>query len=1385
MTLEYRCRDAIGPAAILVPVVMIFYFPVRTIGVQTEAVLYGTFGALISAAWCILGLYLADLARDHSNPNPFQAGACAIMAVFLFLGTFVLNYIRMKFSKANFACVNSCIVLTFSMTQGAVFNGFYPEVVWTFLRPTALAGGIALVFNVFIWPDDSITNYMGMLKKTLLDYNTFFKEYSDAFLSSAAPPSTLTLPSLYARLQGNILLLIDCKRAVQREITYTRLSSKDVSQLTRLAKEMSVPLHGVGHSFITKNDCIHNPAQSYLGSVDLDGLSISIEQSQTVCQALSEACVTAVMECIQRLGNFHASPRTNLNSILWPFPRLFKKTPTANDLKQYSTLQNLESAIQQFDNHIRNDESLQLLHLHYQFNLREYATHVKSLVELIGQLEISRPNRRLWFPAMSLKKWFRSGDFDRNVGGDQGNCDPIEGDALVRTATNNDVATGDSEWSTTPSGKYIHRDPDVSAPSTKIEWFFYGLHRIRVWFVQQDTFFAFKTAVGVVLFAIPAWRIESAGWYMDWRGQWAMVNVVLWMYPMTGTFVFAVLLRVIGTIIGAVLGMIVWEITRGNPYGLAVLSFFLFIPHYHVFFFTQNYKVVALMSKVTLILVFIYEYNYVLEQGPNAETIYLIAGKRFLSVVIGVTASVILCMIPYPETGRVELRIRLAKTIREIGQLYGILAAYIASPSGKAPVSDYRIKAFTKRTSELRRQTADERTLLHLAAFEPPLRGKFPAETYKTIMEAVDNMATLVYCMGYTAIRMDPARRRLLGTAVPLEGKDYLACVMTTFKVISATMAAKTQLPPYMIAPREARERYERALKNTSGSLNQATTFNNDTSYSAHVVNSLAFVSELQRLLDVATDLLGSEKPEEWLLIRVPEDRPVLVDALSGKFITLAGLKRDVGRFAAGLQDVLQFQKGDVLALYAPNLVDYSVPLFGTVAAGGTTSTANPTYTPQELAHQLEDVNAKILIAHPLNLDSALKAAEMVGLPKNRVFIFGEKAVNGIQPYTRVFMGHRQAIPVELTKEEAKETVAYLCFSSGTTGRSKGVMTTHANITSNLLQLMPIEDSAINSNVDRMIGLLPFFHMYGLFLMLHAALYWGIPVFVMPRFDLVQFCETVHKYKITYAPLVPPILVLLAKDPLVAKYDLSSIATIVSGAAPLGADLAKQVIARFPHLRIKQAYGMSEVSPAATLEPNDCIIAGSVGPLFPSMVAKIVNEDGQEVGPNQRGELWLKGPNVMKGYINNAEATAACIDAEGYFHTGDVVYVDDNGHFFVVDRVKELIKYKGFQVPPAELESILLESPLVADCAVIGIHDEEQQTELPCAYVVLNPGVSRSNETREKIKKVVADQVAHYKHLRIVRFVDVIPKSPSGKILRRILRDQANEEKARSEKAKL
>ncbi|KAI8995017.1 hypothetical protein BDB01DRAFT_714980 [Pilobolus umbonatus] len=489
----------------------------------------------------------------------------------------------------------------------------------------------------------------------------------------------------------------------------------------------------------------------------------------------------------------------------------------------------------------------------------------------------------------------------------------------------------------------------------------------------------------------------------------------------------------------------------------------------------------------------------------------------------------------------------------------------------------------------------------------------------------------------------------------------------------------------------------------------------------------------------------------------VPANLPIFQDAFTGEGLTYGHLKDNILRFAAGLQDVLGFKKG------------------------GATTPANPNYTPTELAYQLETAKASVLIVHPDNLETALTAADSVGLPRSKIFLFGPNEVKGVMPYTAALLSDRRAVPDKLSPEEAKEQVAYLCFSSGTTGKSKGVMTTHHNMVSNVCQYESLDKGFVDGN-DRMIGVLPFFHIYSLSIILHVPIYLGISVSVMPRFDLPQFCETIQNKKVTFVCIAPPIALLLAKHPLISNYDMSSLRLIVCGAAPLGADLSRDVRKRLPSAIIKQGYGLTETSPFALIEPNDRVIDGSTGILLANMEARLVDENGMDVPTGERGELWLRGPNIMKGYLNNPQATADCIDSDRFFHTGDVAIQDKEGHFFIVDRIKELIKYKGFQVPPAELEALLLKSPLVDDCAVIGVYDAEQATEIPRGYIVLNSSVPANKATVDAIKKFIADQVVYYKQLRSIVFIDVIPKSPSGKILRRILRDEAAKEEKISAK---
>src|ERR1051326_3003186 len=323
-------------------------------------------------------------------------------------------------------------------------------------------------------------------------------------------------------------------------------------------------------------------------------------------------------------------------------------------------------------------------------------------------------------------------------------------------------------------------------------------------------------------------------------------------------------------------------------------------------------------------------------------------------------------------------------------------------------------------------------------------------------------------------------------------------------------------------------------------------------------------------------------------------------------------------------------------------------------------------------------------------------------------------------------------------------------------------MLTHYNLVANMCQMDGLD---YFQHDDTLLCVLPLFHIYGLVVVLNMGLHLGATIVTMPRFDLEQFLTMIQQYRVTLSHIVPPIVLKLAKDPIVDKYDLSSLKMIFSGAAPLGADLSRECMKRIG-CGIRQGYGMTETSPVTHSSPADPakMRHGSVGTAAPNTEVKLVDPaTGAELGPNEEGEVCVRGPQIMKGYLNNPEATRRTIDAEGWLHTRDIGYVDEDGQFFSVDRVKELIKYKGFQVAPAELEAVLLTHPAVADAAVIPARDDEAG-EVPKAFVVL-----KSEASEDELIDFVADRVARYKKIRMVEFIDQIPKSLSGKILRRVL----------------
>jgi acyl-CoA synthetase (AMP-forming)/AMP-acid ligase II len=490
-------------------------------------------------------------------------------------------------------------------------------------------------------------------------------------------------------------------------------------------------------------------------------------------------------------------------------------------------------------------------------------------------------------------------------------------------------------------------------------------------------------------------------------------------------------------------------------------------------------------------------------------------------------------------------------------------------------------------------------------------------------------------------------------------------------------------------------------------------------------------------------------------------DKVALIDGPSGRSYTYAEWAALVRRAAAGLARH-GFSQGDVLAIYSPNLPEYAIAFHAVALAGGINTTINPLYTVDELTYQLRDSGARFLITVGPFLDKALAAARAAGI--SRIFVFGEvgpaEAADGVLPWAGLLA---EEGPVPEPTIDPREDLVALPYSSGTTGLPKGVMLTHYNLVANLLQNAG-SPLAVGAD-DTIIAVLPFFHIYGLVVVMNLGLYHGATIVTLPRFDLEVFLETMARYGVTFANLVPPIVLALAKHPVVDRHDLSKLRMIFSGAAPLGGAIASACASRLGCL-VFQGYGLTETSPVTHVSPTEPELAkpGSVGFPLPNTEGRIIDlESGATLGPGQRGEVCIRGPQTMKGYWNRPDATAAMIDQDGWLHTGDIGFIDEDGHLYVVDRVKELIKYKGLQVAPAELEAVLLTHPAIADAAVIPSPDEEAG-EVPKAFVVL-----RGEADPGEILTFVAARVAPHKKVRLLECIDQIPKSASGKILRRVL----------------
>nr|ABY21310.1 4-coumarate:coenzyme A ligase 3 [Physcomitrium readeri] len=494
------------------------------------------------------------------------------------------------------------------------------------------------------------------------------------------------------------------------------------------------------------------------------------------------------------------------------------------------------------------------------------------------------------------------------------------------------------------------------------------------------------------------------------------------------------------------------------------------------------------------------------------------------------------------------------------------------------------------------------------------------------------------------------------------------------------------------------------------------------------------------------------EKVTQW------PDKVCLIDGNTGREYSYSEMELTSRRVAAGLAKI-GVEQGGVIALLLPNCAEFVQVFLGAAKRGAIVTTANPFYTSTELEKQIISSGATVVVTQSRYIE------KLAGL--NIQIIVVDQYADGYLHVSALLEADEAECPaVDIHPDD----IVCLPYSSGTTGLPKGVMLTHKSLVTSVAQQVDGEVPHFNINVeDTLMCVLPMFHIYSLNSILLCGLRAGATLVIMAKFELSKLLEFIQKYKVTMGPFVPPIVLAIAKNPIVENYDLSSIKMIMSGAAPLGKELEDAFRARLPNAILGQGYGMTEAGPVLAMSLAFAkrpfpVKPGSCGTVVRNAEVKIIDtETGMSLSYNQPGEICIRGPQIMKGYLNNPEATAYTIDKDGFLHTGDVAFIDEEEEMFIVDRVKEIIKYKGFQVPPAELEAVLLSHQQIQDAAVVSRKDEVAG-EVPVAIVVRSPGCTI---TEDEVKDHVAKRVVFYKKIHDVYFADSIPKSASGKILRK------------------
>ncbi|KAL8649301.1 MAG: hypothetical protein Q9226_005633 [Calogaya cf. arnoldii] len=500
-------------------------------------------------------------------------------------------------------------------------------------------------------------------------------------------------------------------------------------------------------------------------------------------------------------------------------------------------------------------------------------------------------------------------------------------------------------------------------------------------------------------------------------------------------------------------------------------------------------------------------------------------------------------------------------------------------------------------------------------------------------------------------------------------------------------------------------------------------------------------------------------------------------NAITGERIDYAQVKAYTAYLSTALVKKYGFMEGETVALFSPNIIWYPVAMLGVLRAGGVMSGASPAYNVEEMTYALKTANAKFLMTIPSSMGVAVAAARKAGIPKDRIFLL-EGNVDGHTTMKQLLEigesygreGQVSSFKIPMGKQN-KDVCGLLSFSSGTTGLPKAVMIAHLNVIAQSLQIQPITPS----DHDKVLAVLPCFHITALNHALHLPVLLNAEVYMLPAFTMKDMLDVSVKYKIKELLIVPPILIRLVRDPIVDQYDLSHLRRFSTGAAPISEEIIQLLQKKFPQTKFKQGYGMTESCSCITAHPPskyDYKYAHAVGTLIPCTEAKIIDLDGNELDINEPGEVLARGPQVVMGYLNNPKATAETFDRDGWLHTGDQGFIDEEGLLTITDRIKEMIKVKGIGVAPAELEDLLLEHPEVEDTAVLGLHDGYSR-ERPKAYIVPKRGLAGDEALGKRLIEYVKERKTRHKWVTEVEFVEEIPKSASGKILRRVLKDKS------------